>query len=158
VAAAHRGWPAPSAWSCNVGLNRADVSDWHWTYFYDDDFCFSRLSFPHMFAPSNAPDGMGSIQAEVYFSDKYKAADGHAGRMDRASHHRSAAMRAHQEQRPDRDDVRRSTFAMRTSSSTWNEPPRWQPVNAYLDDLGIQRCGRYGDWGYLWTGRVVHER
>jgi hypothetical protein len=24
-------------------------------------------------------------------------------------------------------------------------------VQAYLDDLGIARCGRYGEWGYLWT-------
>src|SRR5204862_5572749 len=35
----------------NVGLDRPDISDWHWTYFYDDDFCFSRISFPHMFSP-----------------------------------------------------------------------------------------------------------
>jgi hypothetical protein len=24
-------------------------------------------------------------------------------------------------------------------------------VHGYLDDLGIAYCGRYGDWGYLWT-------
>ena len=24
-------------------------------------------------------------------------------------------------------------------------------VHEYLDDLGIKYCGRYGDWGYLWT-------
>jgi hypothetical protein len=24
-------------------------------------------------------------------------------------------------------------------------------VHAYLDDLGIAYCGRYGDWGYMWT-------
>ena len=60
----------------NVGLARPDVSDWHWTYFYDDDFCFSRVSFPHLFSPNNAPAGMGSIQCEIYFSDKYKPLTG----------------------------------------------------------------------------------
>jgi hypothetical protein len=24
-------------------------------------------------------------------------------------------------------------------------------VHGYLDELGIAYCGRYGDWGYLWT-------
>jgi hypothetical protein len=24
-------------------------------------------------------------------------------------------------------------------------------VHAYLDELGIRYCGRYGDWGYMWT-------
>ena len=24
-------------------------------------------------------------------------------------------------------------------------------VKDYLDELGIQCCGRYGEWGYLWT-------
>ena len=24
-------------------------------------------------------------------------------------------------------------------------------VHGYLDDLGIAYCGRYGDWGYMWT-------
>jgi len=23
--------------------------------------------------------------------------------------------------------------------------------HGYLDDIGIAYCGRYGDWGYLWT-------
>jgi len=24
-------------------------------------------------------------------------------------------------------------------------------VHGYLDDLNIAYCGRYGDWGYMWT-------
>jgi hypothetical protein len=24
-------------------------------------------------------------------------------------------------------------------------------VHGYLDDVGIAYCGRYGDWGYMWT-------
>ena len=24
-------------------------------------------------------------------------------------------------------------------------------VHGYLDDIGIAYCGRYGDWGYMWT-------
>ena len=53
----------------NVGVDRDDLSDAHITYFYDDDICFTRLSFPHMLSASNVPPGAGSIQAEVYFSE-----------------------------------------------------------------------------------------
>ena len=24
-------------------------------------------------------------------------------------------------------------------------------IRGYLDDVGIATCGRYGEWGYLWT-------
>ena len=24
-------------------------------------------------------------------------------------------------------------------------------IHGYLDELGIAYCGRYGEWGYLWT-------
>jgi hypothetical protein len=24
-------------------------------------------------------------------------------------------------------------------------------VHGYLNDIGINYCGRFGDWGYLWT-------
>jgi protoporphyrinogen oxidase len=52
----------------NVGVNREDLSGAHMTYFYDEDICFTRLSFPHMLSANNVPRGAGSIQAEVYFS------------------------------------------------------------------------------------------
>src|SRR5204862_8209866 len=56
----------------NIGVDREDISDAHMSYFYDEDICFARLGFPHMLSENNAPKGMGSIQAEVYFSDKYR--------------------------------------------------------------------------------------
>ena len=31
-------------------------------------------------------------------------------------------------------------------------------VHGYLEDVGIAWCGRYGDWAYIWTDRVLHER
>jgi hypothetical protein len=37
-------------------------------------------------------------------------------------------------------------------------------VQDYLNDLGIACCGRYGEWGYLWTddafksGELAAER
>ena len=33
-----------------------------------------------------------------------------------------------------------------------------ETVHGYLDDIGIAYCGRYGDWGYLWTDEVIQKR
>src|SRR5262249_38288622 len=56
----------------NVGVNRADLSEAQITYVYDQDISFTRLRFPHMLSATNAAPGCGSIQAEVYFSSKYR--------------------------------------------------------------------------------------
>ena len=42
------------------------------TYFYDEDICFTRLELSSHAVAKNVPPGTGSIQAEVYFSKKYK--------------------------------------------------------------------------------------
>jgi protoporphyrinogen oxidase len=134
----------------NVGLARPDISDWHWTYFYDDDFCFSRLSFPHMFAPNNAPAGMGSIQAEVYFSDKYKPLTGTA---DSWIPKVISDLRRCGLIRPDDRIVTSSAIMVRYANVIFDleRADALATVKGYLDELGIQCCGRYGEWGYLWT-------
>ena len=43
----------------SIGVNREDLSKSHLTYIYDDDLCFTRLHFPHMFTANNAPKGFG---------------------------------------------------------------------------------------------------
>ncbi len=59
----------------NVGIDRDDLSESQMTYFYDEDISFTRLSFPHMLSATNVPRGCGSIQAEVYYSKKYRPLD-----------------------------------------------------------------------------------
>ena len=134
----------------NVGLDRADISDWHWTYFYDDDFIFSRLSFPHMYSPGNVPAGMGSIQAEVYFSNKYKPL---TDTPEQVTSRVVSDLR--------RCGLIRDTDSIVTSSAIvipyanvifdLDRAPALELVQGYLNDTGIQCCGRYGEWGYLWT-------
>jgi protoporphyrinogen oxidase len=53
----------------NLGVDRPDISDKHWVYFYEDGFPFHRLSFPANFTPSNVPLGKSSISMEIAFSD-----------------------------------------------------------------------------------------
>ena len=134
----------------NIGLNREDISDAHWTYIYDHDYIITRLSFPHMFTPSNAPPGTGSIQAEVYFSKKYHPLD----------------CSPQEYIKPVISDLRRCGLIREDDKILFSNAmvmpyanvifdldytEALASVHGYLDDIGISYCGRYGEWGYLWT-------
>ena len=134
----------------NLGLNRQDLSPSQLTYFYDEDICFSRLSFPHMFAASNAPEGTGSIQAEVYFSDKYKP---FSGSPDACIEPVVNDLRRCGLLREDDRILFKQAMWLRYANIIFDldRAEALRTVHGYLDDLGIAYCGRYGDWGYMWT-------
>jgi protoporphyrinogen oxidase len=134
----------------NVGVDREDISPTHLSYFYDEDICFTRLSFPHMLSPRNVPPGAGSIQAEVYFSDKYKPLIGSPQDLIDPvikDLHRCGLLR-------DDDRVLFSNAMLLRYANIIFDLDRaaaLKTAHGYLDDLGIAYCGRYGDWGYMWT-------
>jgi protoporphyrinogen oxidase len=134
----------------NVGVNRADLSDAHMTYFYDEDICFSRLGFPHMLSAHNAPPGTGSIQAEVYFSDKYKPL---AGSPEDWIEPVIRDLRRCGLLRQDDRVLCKKAMLLRYANVIFDldRAAALATVHGYLDELGIAYCGRYGDWGYMWT-------
>jgi protoporphyrinogen oxidase len=134
----------------NVGVNREDLSKSQLTYIYDDDICFTRLSFPHMFSRNNVPPGTGSIQAEVYFSNKYKPL---TSKPDDLIQPVIKDLRRMGLIRED-DKVLFSNARLLKYANIIFDLDRaaaLKTVHGYLDDLGITYCGRYGDWGYMWT-------
>jgi len=134
----------------NVGVDRADLSEGQITYIYDEDICFTRLSFPHLLSATNAPPGCGSIQAEVYFSDKYRPLDADPGEIVGrviADLHRCGILRE-----GDRI-LHQGARVVRYANVIFDlgRAAALATVHGYLDDIGIHYCGRYGDWGYMWT-------
>ncbi|MDD5703762.1 MAG: hypothetical protein PHU23_17140, partial [Dehalococcoidales bacterium] len=134
----------------NIGVDREDISNAHMTYFYDEDICFTRLSFPHMLSAHNVPPGTGSIQAEVYFSDKYKPLSGAPEDWIQpviTDLRRCGLLR-------ENDRILFSNSMVMQYANVIFDLERadaLKTVHGYLDDIGISYCGRYGDWGYLWT-------
>jgi protoporphyrinogen oxidase len=134
----------------NVGVDREDLSQTHMTYFYDEDICFTRLSFPHMLSPTNVPPGCGSVQAEVYFSRKYKPlTQSPDSLIDRAIADLKRAGVLHERDRILTRQARVVPYA--NVIFDLDRPDAIAKVHGYLDDIGIAYCGRYGDWGYMWT-------
>lgn len=147
----------------NIGVDREDISSAHMTYFYDEDICFTRLGFPHMLSARNAPPGTGSIQAEVYFSDKYKPFSGVPEDLIEPvirDLRKCGLLR-------DNDTIlSRKAMYLKYANIIFDleRADALKKVQGYLDELGIACCGRYGEWAYLWTddafksGELAAER
>jgi protoporphyrinogen oxidase len=134
----------------NLGIDRPDLVDAHWSYFYDRDVCFSRLSTPHLQSSRNVPPGCGSLQAECYYSAKYRP-------LDRKPEDCIEPVIA---------DLRRCGILRDTDKilfkSVMHIPyanvifdlecnDALAKVHGWLNEIGIAYCGRYGDWKYIWT-------
>jgi protoporphyrinogen oxidase len=134
----------------NIGVARDDFSPATWSYFYDEDLTFARLSFPHKMSPHTCPPGCGSVQAECYFSDKY----------------RPLATDPDNYVQPVIDDLLRvgllrsqdevihtSTILARYANVIFDldRETALPIVHEWLDGQGIIYAGRFGEWGYHWT-------
>jgi protoporphyrinogen oxidase len=134
----------------NLGIDRDDISDTHITYFYDEDVVVSRVNLPYKFSPQNAPPGAGSIQAEVYFSDKYRPLQGQPEDLLApviADLTRCGFLR------PDDTFLLSEVVVSRYANVIYDHDraPALEVVHGYLDDVGIDYCGRYGNWDHEWT-------
>ena len=134
----------------NLGIDREDVSEASWIYFYDAEFPFSRVSFPRTFSPHVVPDGCSSIQAEVYFSSKYKPL---TGSPDSCIEPTIEGLRRCGVIRPDDKILFREAMLIPYANIIFDldRTAAIAKVHGYLDDVGVAYCGRYGDWGYLWS-------
>jgi protoporphyrinogen oxidase len=134
----------------NLGVNRSDLSDSAITYFYDEDVVFSRINLPHMFSPNNAPPGCGTIQAEVYFSDKYRPFRGKPSDLIEpaiADLRRCGILW-------DSDSIILKDAVINRYANVIFDFDRVSAVTAvhgFLDDIGVHYCGRYGNWDHAWT-------
>jgi protoporphyrinogen oxidase len=103
-----------------------------------------------MLARSNVPQGTGSIQAEVYFSKKYKPL---TGSPDDCIKPVLKDLRRTGLLREDDEVLSAHTRLLRYANIIFDleRADAVATVHGYLRDVGIRYCGRYGDWGYLWT-------
>ena len=137
----------------SVGVNRPDPHNAHWTYFYDDDIFFTRLSTPHLQSRNNVPDGCGCLMAECYFSDKYRP-------LDRSPDDCIKPVMRDLQRVGILRDAEEVIFskAMRLKYANiifdQERSVALEAVHGFLDDIGVHYCGRYGLWAYIWTDQA----
>jgi protoporphyrinogen oxidase len=103
-----------------------------------------------MLSATNVPPGCGSIQAEVYFSSKYRPlTKSPEDIIDSVI----ADLRRTKVLRESDTIVSRHSNLVRYANVIFDldRAKALETVHGYLRDIGVDYCGRYGDWGYMWT-------
>jgi UDP-galactopyranose mutase len=145
VEEACRGLRYQGIYCINLGIDRPDISDMHWVYFYEDLFPFHRLSFPATFSPDTVPPGKSSIATEVAFS-RQRPLD-----RDTAIERTIAALRAAGILRADDRIELVHTEEIEPAYVIYDLDHRRNVdlITAWLREHGIWNVGRFGEWQYF---------
>lgn len=137
----------------NIGIGREDVSPATWTYFYEEDFLITRLSYPHRFSPEAVPPGCAAFQCEVYFSPRYRPLTLSREQLVEGALRdlrRCGIIRID-------DEILLTEVVISPFANVIFDHERasaLRTVHGYLDEVGIKYCGRFGEWDYLWTDQA----
>lgn len=139
----------------DVAVDRRDLFPDHVFYVYDEDVSFARAHFPHMLAPTNAPDGKGSIQCEIYYSRRRPLPSSPSTLPERvvAELIKIGVLR-------DRHEVlwaRHRAIEYANVVFDGRRADALAAVVPWLADRGVIVAGRYGEWGYHWTDDAVRS-
>ena len=134
----------------SVGIDNPNPIDAHWSYFYDADVSFTRLSTPHLQSRQNVPPGHACLMAECYYSDKYRPLDCHP---DDCIEPVITDLRRTGVIRPNDNVVFSTAMHLKYANIIFDleRAKALEIVHGYLDEIDIHYCGRYGLWAYIWT-------
>jgi len=136
----------------SVGVQRPEVSDAFWTYYYDEDIPFSRASFPSMYSHKTASAGCSGIQVEVVHS-RYKPIPSKDALTELCIDAMLKVGLLHS-----RDEI----LALDARDLKWanvifdfDRNASMSVVHDFMKAKGVHWAGRYGEWAYLWTDQSM---
>lgn len=139
----------------SLGFKRPDIPKNLWFYIYDEDILFARVYSPSKKSLSNVPSGCSSLQAEIYFSNlkpletmipKDENIAQYCINHTKEKFIKMGICRA--------DDIICEDFRILPYGNvifTHGMEKNREIVLDYLRENGIVSCGRFGEWGYLWS-------
>jgi len=132
-------------YAVNLGINRENLSDFHWVYYPEDDYIFHRISFPMNFTKSNVPEGKSSITAEISCS-KYKSVC-YDSLIEDTIHDLGKAGVLKNDDEIIVKDIR--TLCPAYVIYDLNHRNNVDLIHDFLKENDIFSCGRFGEWEYL---------
>ncbi len=136
----------------SVGLKGKHNSPSLWFYIYDEDILPARIYCPDIKSPNNVPEGCSAMQAEIYFS-KYKSLNKSLEEIKSETIKQMIGMGLFKSDDVLVSDVKSEKYA--NIMFTENIYKSRKIIHDYLDNLKIRYAGRFGEWGYLWTGQSI---
>lgn len=137
----------------SLGFNRPDIAKHLWFYIYDEDILSSRVYSPSLKSPDNVPEGCSSLQAEIFFSNKYKIPS--EKEVLNNTIEKLIAMGVFKQNDLVVKDIRFEKYANVIFDK--NIYTNRQIVLDYLKQIGIESIGRFGRWEYMWTHQAYED-
>lgn len=137
----------------NLGIDRPDLTSKHWIYYPEDQFSFFRISFPMNQGPvqNMVPPGKSSIACEIAY--------GNGRPLDRAQivERVITDLKRGGILRDDDRIIFQDTVDIPYAYIVFdrNRKPAVQTIHEFLKAHHVWPCGRYGDWGYLWSDEAI---
>lgn len=136
----------------SVGLSKPSLLKTIWIYIYDEDILPSRIYAPSLKSIYNVPEGCGSLQAEIYFSNQKPIKD-NMDEIKKRTIEKMIEMGLFEKEDIIVSDIRRKKYA--NVMFTNNIYQDRKIVHNYLDNKEIFYAGRFGEWDYLWSDQSL---
>jgi UDP-galactopyranose mutase len=147
----------------NIGINRPDISPYHWLYFYEDQFIFHRINFPRNFSEKTCPGGTSSVCCEIAHSDwRPLPVEGKEALVDETIRGLCKAGILSE----DDEILVKDVLSIDPAYVIYdlNHHKNVKIIHQYLESKDIFACGRFGEWQYfnmdhsILSGKRVAEK
>lgn len=138
-----------SGYQISVGLKTKNIPPYLWWYIYDEDILPARVYSPSLKSPDNAPQGCSSLQLEVYCEENRYSKEELLAR----SVGKLTALDIIKEEDILFVDIRFEKYANVIFDHHIYESRK--SVRDYLQSVGIETIGRFGEWDYLWSDQSL---
>lgn len=133
----------------SIGLKGNNIPPYLWWYIYDEDILPARVYSPSLKSPDNVPEGCSSLQLEIYCEkNKYSKEE-----LYNRSVKRFIELGIIKEEDILFTDIRFEPYAnVIFDHNIYNAR---KIVRDYLQSIGIETIGRFGEWDYLWSDQSL---
>lgn len=136
----------------SVGFRKPDVQPYLWFYIYDKDILAARAYSPSIKSPDNVPEGLSSLQFEIYSSPRKP-------QLHSPEEMKRNTMMALKKMGLVKSDD--EVIFMHHKQLPWGNvvfdlgmEERRDLVLKWLENVGIISAGRFGEWDYLWSNQA----
>ena len=136
----------------SIGIDRPQVNDAYWIYYYDEDLPFSRISFMSKYSPKTARPSTSTMQLEVVHS-RYKALPSKENLVEQCVDAllRIGLLKSREEILAiDARDIKYANVIF-----DFQRAANRAIVHDWLTSKNVHWAGRYGEWAYLWTDQSI---
>lgn len=137
-----------SGYMVSIGLKNTKIPNYLWFYIYDEEIPFSRVYSPSLKSSNNCPKGCSSIQAEIYFKNDSSTKINEEELLNRTIEN-LIKMNVIKEENIIVKDIKFEKYA--NIIFDFNIYEVRKEIRDYLNKIGIETIGRFGEWDYLWS-------